>query len=236
MSAPIDGYYRALPPGGRVLDVGCIGFRQVTNARSLGRTDLKHAGVDRIPPPETLPEGYDYRIVDLDHEPLPFEDDLFDLVVASHVVEHLRSPMEAAQEWVRVCKPGGVIYVEAPSERALLLPGMPWAHDDLRSLSYWDDPTHVGRPWTPQALHRLARYLGCEPEAAKHLVLWKARLGLPFYLVGSLLRRRSDIFEWAIWGAIGWAAYLVMRKPTTLQGRPEQTYTIVQRESGAPHA
>ena len=225
MPTPIERCFAEVPRNGRVLDVGCLGFRQVANARVAGRIDLQHAGVDRLPPPDEQPEGFEYRVADIDAERLPFEDDTFDLVVASHVIEHLRRPMEAAAEWVRVCKPGGRIYVEAPSERSLLLPGMPWAHDEFHSLSFFDDPTHVGRPWTPQALHRLARYLGCEPEEARHLSSWRARLLFPYYFLGSIVRRRPDIFEWAVWAALGWASCLVMRKPHHLSGGPVATYT-----------
>lgn len=236
MTTPIEHCLAQVPLGGQVLDVGCIGFRQIANARAVGRPDLVHAGVDRLSPPDVLPEGFDYRVADLDSDALPFADDTFDLVIASHVIEHLRRPMEATAEWVRVCKPGGRIYIEAPSERSLLLPGMSWAHDEFRSLSYFDDPTHVGRPWTPQAFYRLATYVGCVPEEARHLISWRARLLLPAYLIAARIRRRADIFEWAVWGAVGWASCMVMRKPQSLSGPPQPTYTTSRQKDREPHA
>jgi len=39
--------------------------------------------------------------------PLPFEDNLFDLVYANFVVEHLEDPGATFAEWRRVLKPGG---------------------------------------------------------------------------------------------------------------------------------
>ncbi len=225
MNSSLEGCFQSLPLGGSILDVGCLGFRQVEHARSLG-LGLAHAGVDRLPPPPSLPEGFVYRRADLGQEPLPFDDDTFDLVVASHVIEHVPNPTDVVAECIRVCRPGGLIYIEAPSERSLWLPGMPFWHHDLRSLSFFDDPTHMGRPWTPQALYRMAHYFGCEILEARHLSSWRLRLGLPVYLLAALIRRRSDIFEWAIWGAIGWAACAVVRKPVTLSGKPEATYFI----------
>jgi len=213
-----------MPASGSVLDVGCLGFAQVANARNLGLRAIRHSGVDRVDSPSDLPSGFEYRQADLDVEPIPFPDDSFDLVVASHVLEHLRQPLALARECVRVCRPGGRIYLEAPSERSLLLPGMPFWHDDFRSLSFYDDPTHLGRPWTPQAFYRLAIHLGCRPLEARHHVIWKHRILLPGLLLYAALRRRSDLFQWFIWTAVGWSCYVMMEKPEALKGSLELDY------------
>jgi SAM-dependent methyltransferase len=180
--------------------------------------------VDRLEAPSDMPLGYQYRQADLDVEPIPFPDDSFDLVVASHVLEHVRQPLALVQECVRVCRPSGIIYLEAPSERSLFLPGMPFWHDDFRSLSFYDDPTHLGRPWTPQAFYRLAKHLGCRPLEARHYVIWRHRLLLPSLLVYAVLRRRTDLFQWFIWTAVGWSSYITMEKPRVLRGSSELDY------------
>lgn len=228
MSLVLERVYRELAPDAAVLDVGCFGFRQVALASRLGLTGLRHAGVD-YNAYDDVPAGFDFRRADLSREPIPFEDDAFGLVVASHVIEHLPRGGEFIGECLRVCRPGGVVYVEAPSERALLLPGMPFAHDDFYSLSFFDDPTHVGRPWTPQSLHRLARYYGCEPEAVGHLTSRRARLLFPFTLAWSLLARRPALLQQSCWAALGWAAYAVIRKPVSLRGAPSFRYFVPPR-------
>jgi SAM-dependent methyltransferase len=43
---------------------------------------------------------------------LPFADDSFDIVASQAVFEHLRQPFVAAQELLRVCRPGGRIVTE----------------------------------------------------------------------------------------------------------------------------
>jgi ubiquinone/menaquinone biosynthesis C-methylase UbiE len=43
--------------------------------------------------------------------PLPFRDNSFEIVRASHVLEHLDSPINALREWKRVCSKTVVIYV-----------------------------------------------------------------------------------------------------------------------------
>src|SRR5260370_23837302 len=98
--------YRMVPREGSVLDVGCWGFQQMKIANHLGLTGLKHFGVD-CGKPEGVPAGMVYKQADLDKEPIPFPDDSFDFVIASHVIEHLGDQIAFFGECVRVCKPGG---------------------------------------------------------------------------------------------------------------------------------
>jgi SAM-dependent methyltransferase len=48
------------------------------------------------------------------NEPLPFPDNCFDLVFASHVLEHLTNYVGAIQEIYRVLKPGGTFVILVP--------------------------------------------------------------------------------------------------------------------------
>jgi phosphatidylethanolamine/phosphatidyl-N-methylethanolamine N-methyltransferase len=52
---------------------------------------------------------------------LSFEDETFDRVIASHVLEHLYKPHLVLREWHRVLKPGGVLSVVLPCD-----PGLMW--------------------------------------------------------------------------------------------------------------
>jgi ubiquinone/menaquinone biosynthesis C-methylase UbiE len=57
----------------------------------------------------------------LDGSTLPFPDNTFDRVIATHVLEHVPSPHLAIQEWVRVLKPGSVLSLILPCD-----PGWAW--------------------------------------------------------------------------------------------------------------
>lgn len=43
-------------------------------------------------------------------------DDSFDFAYSSHCLEHLRNPVEALENWLRVIRPGGALVVQVPDE------------------------------------------------------------------------------------------------------------------------
>ncbi len=49
-------------------------------------------------------------------EALPYAEASFDIVHTSHVFEHLEDPLKAAQEALRVLKPGGLLFIEVPNQ------------------------------------------------------------------------------------------------------------------------
>jgi hypothetical protein len=55
-----------------------------------------------------------YELADLygDIHAIPFKDDTFGLVFSQAVFEHVRNPFEAAEELIRVTRPGGIIITE----------------------------------------------------------------------------------------------------------------------------
>jgi SAM-dependent methyltransferase len=42
----------------------------------------------------------------------------YDFVAAPHVIEHMRNPIRAVENWLRVLKPGGLLYLIVPDKRA----------------------------------------------------------------------------------------------------------------------
>jgi SAM-dependent methyltransferase len=219
--------YTLIPRQGSLLDVGCLGYQQVKIANHLGFNELKHYGVD-WGDAEGTPKGFVFRKADLSKEALPFEDDMFDLVVASHVMEHLERPLEFFADCLRVCKPGGIVYFETPSERSLWLPGNPHNLDDFYSLSFFDDPTHTLRAWTPQAYHRLSLYYSCEPLYTGRLFSWIHRLLAPLTIPFCLLTK-NPLLETCVWQTVGWASYAIVRKPLQLKGKPPFHYYFPHR-------
>ena len=85
-----------------------------------------HIGCGSVILPEPF-ENLDTRQLEgVDHiseaYPMPFEDDTFDLVYSSHVLEHFKKAetQSIVSEWVRILKPGGIIRLSVPSLESLI--------------------------------------------------------------------------------------------------------------------
>ena len=92
------------------LDIGC-GKNKIKDAVGIDRVNLQ--GVDIIR--------------DLNEFPYPFEDNSFDEIYATHVIEHLNSIVEAMEEIYRLAKPNTKVVIVTPH------------YSDYMS---WADPTH----------------------------------------------------------------------------------------------
>jgi SAM-dependent methyltransferase len=91
---------------------------------------------------------------------LAFSDGSFDVVHAHQVLQHLSDPVAALAEMRRVCRPGGVV-----AARDGDYGGFFWFPSDP-GLSQW------------QTLYRnVARALGGEPDAGRHLLSWARAAG-----------------------------------------------------------
>lgn len=67
-------------------------------------------------------------VVDIETEPLPFDDNSFDLVLAKDVLEHCSHPLQVIDEIQRVLAPGGSLRLQVPH---------------FTSRGAYLDPTHV---------------------------------------------------------------------------------------------
>jgi SAM-dependent methyltransferase len=151
MNTDLSDVLAGLPAGATVLDVGCYGWRLAGTAHHL-------IGIDRVEPPGRPAKA---AFATMAGAQIDLADDTGDLTVASHVLEHIAEPIVFFAELVRITRPGGLIWLESPSELAAL----PRSSDepaDHEFRNFWDDPTHI-RPWPPAALYRLALSCQCRP-------------------------------------------------------------------------
>ena len=105
-----------LPPGSRILDVGCGHgkFTQaMTRAHPVVGVDLAVAMLQRA-----RAEGLE--VYQADATALPFDDDQFDAIVCAEMIQHLTSLDALAAEFKRVLKPGGRVIVTTLNRTSLL--------------------------------------------------------------------------------------------------------------------
>lgn len=81
----------------RILDVGC-GINKHPGAVGVDRNPRSRADV----------------LCDLDRFPYPFRDSSFDSVRAIHVIEHVADVVRTIEEFHRLAKPGGSLFIVTP--------------------------------------------------------------------------------------------------------------------------
>ncbi|GAA0577248.1 methyltransferase domain-containing protein [Kribbella sandramycini] len=159
-------FTRHLRPGISLLDLGC-GPGSIT----IGLAERVHpgptTGFDLNP---ALPDGADHSAVELVAgdvtKGLPFEDDSFDAVFCSALLQHVPEPLAVLREVRRVTRPGAVVgLVDADWDGQLLHPANPLleaSFEVLRRLRAGTSP-YVGKQL--RALLTEAGFVNCESYA-----------------------------------------------------------------------
>jgi SAM-dependent methyltransferase len=137
----IDFHELKLKKGSVVLDAGCGSGRHLRGLAKL--PGLKIVGIDRNAAdvdaaiktlnemPDALSRDFSVTCADITH--LPFEDETFDCVICSEVLEHIPEHKDAVRELVRVLKPKGALVVSVPryfSERICWLISPEYSKDE----------------------------------------------------------------------------------------------------------
>lgn len=139
-----------LPPGGRVLDVGCGAGALVANLQDAG---FASTGIDPfVRESIVFPNGA--RVW---KRTLEETDGAFEAIMLHHVLEHLPSPAEALEQVLRLLAPGGRVLVRIP-----LMGKVAWR----RYQGHWfqiDAPRHLAIP-TEEGFLGMAERVGFRVE------------------------------------------------------------------------
>lgn len=76
-----------------------------------------------------------------------FENNSKDFIIANHFLEHCANPIKAIKNWVRVLKPGGVIFCAVPNKNECF-------DKDRETTSY----THLVNEFVSGNIHKLQHY------------------------------------------------------------------------------
>ena len=91
----------AVPPGARVTYVDRLDLPEL-------RRHYPELDAIRLQAPSVTAEAEDLR---------PFADGSLDFVIANHLLEHVEDPVRALREFLRVLRPGGLLYLALPDSR-----------------------------------------------------------------------------------------------------------------------
>jgi SAM-dependent methyltransferase len=108
--------------GGRALDIGAAGGG---NTRVLQSRGLTAIALEYTEEGAQVAHQRDLPVIRGDAAALPLADKSLDLVVAFDVLEHIEDDKSAAEEIVRVLRPGGAALIAVPSDMKL------WSEHDV---------------------------------------------------------------------------------------------------------
>lgn len=134
-----------LKPGIRILHVAP---ERCVRERLMRIPQVDYVAGDKKEPAYTYPAG----TIDLDITAIPFPDDRFDLILCSHVLEHVPDDGAALRELYRVLAPGGTAVLMVPLEldRAVTDedPSITDPNERLRRFGQFDHVRMYGRDYT----------------------------------------------------------------------------------------
>ena len=126
--------YLAIPNKGRMLDVGCGDGSIVKLAQDLG-WDAEGVDFDPQAVDAARRKGLSVRTGSLSHQHYP--EDSFDLVLMSHVIEHVHDPLATLAEIRRILRAGGTLVLTTPNAGS-------WGHRRFGSaFVHLDPPRHL---------------------------------------------------------------------------------------------
>jgi len=224
---------RALPAGATVVDVGCGDFHKTYNYLYQTNPELRIVGLDLgvertqygdSPVPDHIAATGRFRRLacDVSGEPLPFADGSVQGVYCSHLIEHVTRQEHVLAETFRILAPGGLLYLETPGPRSLIVKPGSWLSTIAISNppNHWDDPTHVSPPWSIEELTSRLRGAGFDVlrsgyhrEAGALLAPLYAGAMLVGLLPGLAAQTRAVLVGAGWWNLVGWPIWALARKP-----------------------
>ncbi|HUQ30355.1 MAG TPA: class I SAM-dependent methyltransferase [Candidatus Paceibacterota bacterium] len=146
-----------LPAAGRALDAGCgygiYSFSLAERGWTVDSIDLETVRIEEIKKMLTEAPDLAARVhpVAGSLATLPFQDQVYDLIVCSEVIEHMPEDVPALNELARVIKPGGTLLLSVPH----------WSTHNLRIFRSFD---HERPGYTEGALRAFLTERGFEIE------------------------------------------------------------------------
>lgn len=190
-----------------LLDVGA-GSHSATKTKSFF-PDCNYYGIDITKEYENdendfkaMSGFYEMDLTKLNFEMIP--NDFFDVIIMSHIIEHLHNGDKVIEGLLPKLKKDGFIYIEYPGQRSTKLPHM------KRTLNFYDDPTHV-RIYSVKEIESIVNNNNCTVLRSGTRRYWPYILLLPFTLVTETLKY-GFVPGGVFWDLMGFAEFVFARK------------------------
>ena len=147
------------------------------------------------------------EFIEMDLTQLAFDrisENKYDMIVMSHVIEHLLNGDKVVEGLLSKLKKGGIIYLEFPSERSVNFPSK------RETLNFYDDPTHC-RIYTVNELSAVLKKNHLNILSAGTRRQWINIFLMPFKMVFQSITKgyvRGGVY----WDYYGFAEYVCARK------------------------
>lgn len=173
-------------------------FFPLCNYHGIDRGNYRNSDADF----KAMSAYYEMDLTELKFDVIP--DNHFDVIVMSHVIEHLHNGDKVIQGLLPKLKKGGYIYIEFPGKKSLKLPSM------RDTLNFYDDSTHV-RLFSFQEVSEILKknhFTILKAGTRRH---WPVILLLPFALVHQTFKY-GYVPGGVFWDLLGFAEFVFARK------------------------
>jgi len=202
----------------RILDVGCGNHSPKNTKRYLPRCEYHGVDIRRMNRDAEDDRCMD-RFFDVDlnfpAQLAVIPDGSYDVVICSHVLEHLDKPYVVAGKLAEKVNVGGMLFFEVPSVRSLRLPRAADGWLGVRGcLNFFDDDTHK----TLVDIDDVAEVVVLKGLTVRRVGprrLWRRVFLLPLY-VAACVAVKGFVPASVLWDVMGFARILVAVRETAV--------------------
>jgi ubiquinone/menaquinone biosynthesis C-methylase UbiE len=145
---------------------------------------------------------YEMDLTKLDFGIIP--NNFFDLIIMSHIIEHLPNGDQVIEKLIPKLKSNGIIYIEYPSFKSTKLPSM------KETLNFFDDPTHCRIYSLPEIYNIMMKNNLVILEGGKRRQ-WINIFLVPFKSILQLFTK-GYIRGGVMWDITGFAEYVIAKE------------------------
>lgn len=212
MSILIPTKFRLLPKSLRNLPFNFLDAGAGSHSATLTKQWFpfcNYYGIDRTKDYENdendfaaMKEFYEMDLTKLQFSNIP--DDHFEVLMMSHIIEHLPNGDKVIAALLPKLKAGGVVYLEFPAARSTRFPSK------KGTLNFYDDPTHC-RLYSVHEVSDILIQNGCNILRAGVRRDWIKILLLPLAMIKSKIKL-GYVAGGVFWDLLGFAEYVYAEK------------------------